>query len=56
MAVGDIVTLLLLSVLCSVFFFLILCRIFESVFSYIFGDGNPNSDIGQRRVEAAAKV
>lgn len=31
-------------------------RFFESVFSYIFGDGDPNAGMDQRRVEAVAKV
>ncbi|CAN0354100.1 unnamed protein product, partial [Ectocarpus fasciculatus] len=30
--------------------------ILESIFSFIFGDGDPNADMDQRRVEAAATV
>ncbi|CAN0237810.1 unnamed protein product [Pylaiella littoralis] len=28
----------------------------ESIFSFVFGDGDPNADMGQRRVEAAATL
>lgn len=31
-------------------------RLLESIFSFIFGDGDPNGDMDQRRVEAAATV
>lgn len=33
-----------------------LVRIFEGIFSFIFGDGDPNAGMDQRRIEAAAKV
>ncbi|CAN0343214.1 unnamed protein product, partial [Ectocarpus sp. 4 AP-2014] len=33
-----------------------LSRILESIFSFIFGDGDPNADMNQRRVEAAATL
>ncbi|CAM9935027.1 unnamed protein product, partial [Choristocarpus tenellus] len=28
----------------------------ESTFSYIFGDGDPNKDLAQRRMQAASEV
>lgn len=31
-------------------------RLLESIFSYIFGDGDPDVDIERRRLENAAKV
>ena len=31
-------------------------RLLEAIFSYIFGDGDPDNNIEQRRIEAAARV